>query len=440
MSNRRLWLGAFASFALVFLLTAHWQVGQVSDGVAAAWPGWNLAHHGSLWLDGSGAPRNFAIYPSPNGHLTAGRTMGVILAGIPVPLLLGWTGLSATAGGALMAALVTAAALATMLLVLTDLVDRRAAILGALVLGLGTCLWPVAAAELWTHGPDALWLSLALLMASRGRDWWAGGLFAAAFVTRPHLALAAACVGVAVALTRRTVRPLVAYGLLGGIATGAMVLWNRLYYGEFSLFGFYQSYAPGQITGGFDPMAYLKNLAGFFVSPSNGLLLFSPVAVLALVVIARRWRDAPAWVLGSFVGGVLYLLVQCKLNAFTGGGGFYGYRLILETVVLCTPLAVYAISRETSPLLRKAVVASSYASVAVIAFGALLTPYWRGTPPGSDWTLWYPTVVWRAAGIAVIPVLLIITAGLGLTALLLRRYPDWPASTAGRERASAAAA
>ena len=427
-SARRVWLTWFLLAAGVYALTGHWQVSQVMDARAASLPGWSLAHRGTLFLTGTDDPGNFAVYEA-GGHVVAGRTAGVIWAGIPLQLLLGCTGMSAAVGSALTALLLTAAAAANLGLLLRTLLTPAQAVVATAVTAFGTPMWSVASAELWTHGPALFWLTGALLLVVRDHWWAAGACFAMAFVTRPHLAVVAAVVAAAAARERRDLRPLVQVGAPGAVAAGAVWAWNAWYYGQGSLLGAYQGHEQGLSTVGSTDYvpSFWENVAGMLVSPGCGVLLFTPVVVVLLPRLRGTWSSAPTWARSSAVGGVAYALVQARLNAFNGGGGFFGYRLTLESVVLAAPLLAWAcFACPVTPLVRRAAVATAAVSVWLMGIGSALTYY---LPGGGDWDVWYPWALFRAAGVAFFPAALVVTSAMLLVLALAQRVRDQPAVT-----------
>src|SRR5438874_13601390 len=122
-SGRGLWLGVFTLFTTVYALTAHWTFPGL-DTEAAAWPAWSLVHHGTVNLAGvAHLPAN-SWFIHAHGQVLSNRTIGVVLAGVPVNALLGWTGITPAAAAALTAVLLSAAAVATTAVVLRSLVGR----------------------------------------------------------------------------------------------------------------------------------------------------------------------------------------------------------------------------------------------------------------------------------------------------------------------------
>lgn len=401
------WVRAVVAILPVYLVTAHWNEGQVSDCVAAIWPAWNLAHHGTFYLEHATGMPDLPWFTVSGGHVVSGRMMGVLLIGVPFAYLTSLTSLSPEATGALTAAVVTTLALANIHVLLRTLVGRFA-LPATAVLAFGTTLWTTAGAELWTHGPDALWLSAGMLAASRHRYWLAGLAMAPAVMTRPHLAVVAAALGTSLALSERRLRPLWQVGVPTAAGLGGLVLWNAWYFGSAMLGARTYDGRLGKLTAaptGGAAAQWAGNAVGAFVSPACGVLLYSPVLLVLLVSAPAGWRAAPAWVRGAAVGGMLYEAVQLRLNGYTGGGGFYGNRLVVEMLVLVAPLLAVGLGTRWGAAgrgYRRSIAVLSVASLAMRAFGALSYGYWWGT--SSSALVWYPAVVARALGILALPV------------------------------------
>lgn len=389
----------------VYLLTAHWSSGQVDDTQAAIWPAWNFVHHGSFLLDNrpTGMP-DLVWFQQVDGHLVSHRMMGAILANVPLCAALVWSGLSPEHLNALNGALMTACTVATMSLLLRRLVGDRFALVVTLVLAFGMPLWTTTAAETWPHTLDILCLALALFAVSRSRWWLAGLALAPAMTSRPHLAVVALVLGVGLAVSRRSVRPMVGIGLPTSVGMAVLVAWNRWMFGVWSVGGAYrgQEQKMTSVPSSSDVVSsWLSNVAGAFVSPGVGLFIFCPVALLAVWWIGGARRHLPDWVNLALIGGLLYQAVQLHLDVFHGGGQFYGNRLVTELVVLATPAAAlgYVRWKRESRVRQTFAVALAGVGVATHAVGALLSPYLVGGSAGADWTRYYPLAVVQQAGV-----------------------------------------
>lgn len=425
---RRPWLTVFTTVAGVYLLTAHWAVGQNSDSQVAAWPAHAFVTTGTFRLDAiSGSLPDVPGFVTANGHLVASRTMGVLLSALPAQLLLNWTGASPEALGALTAALMTAAAMATAYCAIRHVVSPRTALAGIGVLAFGTAAWTIAGAELWTHGPDLLWLSLAMLGVSRRSYLLAGLAFAPAVITRPHLALVALPLGIWAAWHERRLLPLVQFAVPGAAAVAALYTWNGWYYGQGSITGAYGGHierAIGATQSSAVPSLWF-NILGTTVSPWCGVLLFTPVVVVAVLGL-RHVRLAPGWTKALAIGALLYLLGQFRVANFDGGGAQYGNRYLIEPMLLTLPLGlVCARTWVGTDRIRRALVACLGAtSVAIYAVGALLTPFWQGI--SGNWVAWYPYVVVRTAGVTGV----VVTAAAVLAVTICSRLA-WQSAPAG---------
>jgi len=393
-SDRGLWLAVFGVCIVIYACTAHWSDPGI-DSLSAAWPAWSLAHRGTLDLAGIHGITPGVWFIPVHGAILSNRQIGVVLAGVPANALLGWTGLSAYGAAALTAVLMSAAAVATLAVVVRGFMGTRYALATAAVVGFGTAMWTAASEELWTHSPDALWLSLVLLGLSRRRLLLTGAAFIPAVMTRPHPALAAFAIAGWLALRRRSPRPVVTVAVPAAVGLLAVALANHAVWGHWSLTGGYGQigYSVASAAGGGSSMFHVVglNVLGALLSPRCGLVLYTPVVLVAFLGLWRGFRTAPDWAQAALFGGVFYELAQCKINVFTGGSLFFGNRLIIESVMLAAPMLAHCV-REWARTRRRVDIAVVFATAAVAmhAIGALLpTP---GTSPAyvqpwRDWLL-----------------------------------------------------
>jgi hypothetical protein len=360
---------------------------QSIDSIAAAWPGWELAHHGNVWLEHIPNLPPLPWFTTVHGHLVSNRTPGVILAGLPLQLLLmPFASVGPLYVATLTAVIVTAAAMSNLALLSTRLgATPRWAAGAALLAGLGTGFWNNGSGELWPHGPDALWLSLAALALCRDQWWRAGVALGAAVLTRPHLALVVAALAVTLLGRRHALRPALRLSLPTGAALLVLIVWNAVVF-----------HAPG-ITGGYaeqrvnaDHLTWgdtATHVVGTLVSPLRGVLVFSPFVLPLLVLLWRQRRALPDWTIGLSVGAALYQCAQWRLTSFEGGTGFYGYRYFLEPFVLLFPAAVAAALRDPRRLDVILRVLAGF-SVAVTAVGAFFYRATVGIEGPSPWRTW----------------------------------------------------
>lgn len=416
-SGRSTWFGIFGFTLAIFLVTCHLWAGQNMDGQAAAWPAWQLIHHGTFDLSNApGLPTDNPWIAVRGDRTVSNRFAGVVLIAVPLNALLSFSGLNAEQVGALTAALLTAAAIANMALLLRGLVDRRLALAAATLLAFGTPMWTVASAELWTHGPDAFYLTLGLLLISRERYLLAGIALSPLVLTRPHLTVVIAVLGLWESWTRRSMRPCLSLGIPAGFAVLALLLWNHWMFGAGTIGGAYIGVVSSATRSPWDGAEQFGvNIIGTLFSGWCGALLYTPVLLVLLGALPAGWRASPPWARASVIGGLTYQVIQLRVYIYNGGGAFYGNRLIIELLVLATPMLTVGYARWSEGRPKRVVLTAilAAASVGIFATGAVLHDYWRGGD-FSDWTTWYPTVVVRAAGPSGVLMVLCVAMGVAL--------------------------
>ena len=152
---------------------------------------------------------------------------------------------------------------------------------------LGTSLLSVASRNLWSHSWSvlvgaAIWLELARWEdGERRRPVWLAALLVASFWIRPVNGLVVVAVSVFVALRHRVALPrLVAVGTTGLVA---FVLFSLALWGE-ALPPYYLGERVAELRFGEIPAA----VAGLLLSPTRGLVSFTPVVIVVAWCLARR--------------------------------------------------------------------------------------------------------------------------------------------------------
>ena len=118
-------------------------------------------------------------------------------------------------------------------------------------------------------------------------------------------------------------------------------------------------------------------LAGLLVSPSRGLLVFSPIFLFAVSAIGPAWRRRKAEPLPIALGaGALGLLLVSAKWTIWWGGHTFGYRLLIEALPALVVLLALAWEERirSRPARRSAFLACLAWSVFVQALGAWLQP------------------------------------------------------------------
>lgn len=307
------------------------------------------------------------------------------------------------AGARLAAALLTAAAAAALLLAARRWLAPAPALGLALLFALGTPAWSVSSQALWQHPADLLCLSLGALALTRLTA--GGGASRAAALAGLALGAAAACrpqsaIYAAVTfgwLAWRDRRAAAAFA--AGAAGPALLLlaWNAWWLGGPLRFG-----QPGQSvaialakTGVPDPwqLRYAETLPGLLLSPSRGLLVFSPFLALAALGAARAFRGEAHAALRPLALSAAALLVVEGAWFDWWGGWTYGWRRLLGLAPALTLLLVPALPWVAAARWRRALLGAAAAwAVALQGLGALAydlsgwnaRPAWRMARPSGE--------------------------------------------------------
>jgi hypothetical protein len=291
----------------------------------------------------------------------------------------------------------TASLLASIASVLAFLIARRfcgplAASAVAIGFGLGTGIWPVASQTLWQHA-SVIWSEMAVLwlwtrpggMGGNARHLLAGALLGWAISARPQTAPLMGILAAAVFL-RASWRERIA--CLAGICIPviAFATLNVQWFGH-----------PGGTMEQFERASLeahrvrstwqwpWRGAAGLLVSPSRGLLVFSPIV---LVVLAARPRPQERPILWwTLAAAAAQFLVYASFSVWWGGHT-YGPRYVLDLLPALVPAAAMGAARLARAHVSLRVVAAAALawSVAVAATGAFCYPHdeWNNDPASVD--------------------------------------------------------
>lgn len=379
MTRERLRAGlAVVGLFCVYLVTSSRGWAQNVDPISAFLPAWNLGQHGTLDV-----PQFDGVTPwiQPHGDkVLSDRMPGVILWAVPFYRAMGTPYEPSPFVAAVAAVTAATVAMCLLYLLFRKFLTTRTAVTGTALVAFGTATWTVSADALWPHAPNQMWLAGALLLMST-QTWWGAGLaYAAAIMTRPHLAVTAAVCGLWEGATRRSIKPVLQIGVTSALGVLGLVAYNKLVFTQPALLvGVYAqrpTNATGKITAAVaaqDP-ALLLSLLGTFVSPERGVLVLSPFLIMLLPGLRKAWRVAPSWARAAATGGVAYMVVQLFGNGFAGGTGFYSYRLPIESLTLAAPLLCLCWREWTSQSRRRRVAFAALAVFSVVqhAVGAFI--------------------------------------------------------------------
>lgn len=289
---------------------------------------------------------------------------------------------------------------------------RRLALAVGLAFATGTAAWSTASRALWQHGPSMALVAAAVLAAGRMergergervalRAVVLGATLAAGYTVRPTNAVVAVALGAWLAVRHR--RLVLPFAIGAGTVAAAWVTVNLATYGVVL-----PPYHSARRLALHDRFA--EAVAANLVSPARGLLVFSPVAVLAVAGIVVRWRRRAVSALDIAVAAAVvgHLLVVSASREGWWAGHAYGPRFMTDVLPLVAWLAVPAVDALAAgweagrARLAVAAVALALAwSVAVNAEGAWLRTVhcWNVEPdnldrhPGRVWSLSDPQVL-----------------------------------------------
>lgn len=286
--------------------------------------------------------------------------------------------------GKLTAALLVAGSAALVYATAAALVSRRSALFVAAAYAFGSCAWAVASQSLWQQTAELFFLSFGTFFLVRfPAAWWraaaAGAAYSAATFCRPTAVVVAA---VAAAMLLVSDRRAFVHFVLGALPLVIAALgWNFYYFGSPFDFG---QLAAGERVASFktgSPELWQTPLwlgaAGLLVSPSRGLLVYSPVFALAFAGALIAWRDERWRPLRFLTLAVPALWLPAFLWFDWWGGWAFGYRPIMDTLPLLALLVLPVIGTVLArPAWRAAFAVLLAWSIGVQALGAFAYSPW----------------------------------------------------------------
>jgi hypothetical protein len=259
---------------------------------------------------------------------------------------------------------------------------------------MGTGLWYLVSKTLWEHETAIFGLALAVAAFAARDDRMSPGQAVASAVglaiaglARPQLAplVAVMLVGVSHRAPRRAA---VAAWTIVAAAAAALMFLNWRWFGEplGALALLQDTNNAVHATAGWIDWSF-QGLAGLLVSPSRGILVFSPVVAVALVgardAARASWSSPLRWC--GIAAGVQFLLYGSY--AVWWGGHTYGPRYLLDVLPLLVPLAASALAGMRLGAVSAGLCTAALAwSIAVSATGAFFYPHdeWNTSPVDVD--------------------------------------------------------
>jgi hypothetical protein len=292
------------------------------------------------------------------------------------------------------ASLLTALAVALLYIAARRRVSRGRALAIAIALGVGTGFWPLVSQTLWQHETAILGLAIAVAaftMSPDGLDPRAAvgaalGL-ALAGAARPQLApvVAVMLAGIWVRAPRRAA--LAATAVVVASAAALMFFYWRWFGAPLGA----QSMVLASNNAIHGTRSWFDwrfgGLAGLLISPSRGLLIFSPVVAVALVgfrdAFRASWQSPLRW---CALAAVAQFLLYGSYSVWWAGHT-YGPRYMLDVLPLLVPPAAAAIALVRLRSVAGAVCTAALAWSMVIAeTGAFCYPHdqWNSDPADID--------------------------------------------------------
>jgi hypothetical protein len=262
-----------------------------------------------------------------------------------------------------------------LLLLLKRIVSSPWAWMLTLVYALATETWSVSSQALWQHGPGNLALigsffGLELWAQDRRRTswlWLCGISTAVAFVIRPTSLVLLPAIVVALLFAKATLGEHLR--LLAGPVAGGLVL---AAYNEYVFHRLSGGYSVGLLTG-----SAFSGLAGIFLSPSRGLLIYTPIAICALCAFAPSAAAMRRRHMTLFVAAVAFILLDSYSigrSVIWWGGYCWGPRLLSELIPPLVVLMAIGVAAIDRPWPLRAFAVLAVYSMLIQAVGVFFYP------------------------------------------------------------------
>lgn len=212
-------------------------------------------------------------------------------------------------------------------------ISNRTSILVLIVYSLATINLPLISQGLWQHGAVQFFMLLGLIFYFQ-KNYFATFLFLGfGILARPTAAIVILVLGIFMILNKELNLKSFMKSLLGIlIPLGFFLLYNKVFYQDVSNQG-YSSQIWDSWVGNFP-----ESFIGIWLSPSKGILIYSPVLLFSLIAIYQGFKRSELLKI-SFWVILLHTLVISKWKHWYGGFGF-GYRMISDILpFLVLPLA-----------------------------------------------------------------------------------------------------
>lgn len=222
---------------------------------------------------------------------------------------------------------IAAGAGAFLYLALKEIVTKRIAVITSAIFAVATSTWATSSQNLWQHGLIELFLAILIFMVFRSkghisiRNAIIMGIISGLFVfNRPSDSLLLLPIIFYIIWSKDNI---IYYCVSGILAALPFLAYNLYHFGKF--FGPY-SYLAEDIS-----LNNMSNILGLLVSPSRGILIYSPIVILAifgfLVAIKSKDKSLRFFFITAGIAVVLELLVYGSFECWYSGGS-YGPRFL----------------------------------------------------------------------------------------------------------------
>ena len=293
----------------------------------------------------------------------------------------------------LTASTLTALAVVLVFLTLTRIVSTGVALAVSVGLGIGTNFWALHSQTMAQHDVVAFGMALCLFNWTRptrelgARHLWMGALgLAFAIVARTQVGplVGVLCLGLLVRVGwRRALGPIALTSVVLALLVAAQWRWFGHPLGAMPILE--RLHPEIHAVEGSLSRAPWIGAAGLLVSPNRGLLVFSPVVIIALIGLIPALRALPDHGLGWAFGGSFLLYAGYASYTVWWGGHTYGPRYLLDFVLLLTPAAAIALDRVLRSRIARGVCAVLLVwSVVAAGTGAFFSDNWNTSPNEID--------------------------------------------------------
>ena len=232
-----------------------------------------------------------------------------------------------------------------------------------LIYALATINLPLISQALWQHGAVQFFLILSIIFFLKERLFLTYLFLGFAILSRPTAAIILLILSIFLILYKKVNLKNIIYSGLGILIPLLFFLtYNFIYYQDISNQG-YSSQLGNSWLGNFP-----ESFFGIWLSPSKGLLVYSPIFIFSLIGIWKGFKQNQLIKI-SFWVILIHTLVLSKWKHWYGGFG-YGYRMISDVIPFFIFPLWYLIENFREKVI-KGIILTTFVSI-VIQFSGLI--------------------------------------------------------------------